>query len=75
MQSDEVQLWDARVTSRAYVGQPLRQISLPPEVLVVSIRRGGHRIVPNGDTALEYGDRLTLVGPAEKIRSARRVLR
>ncbi|HLO03862.1 MAG TPA: cation:proton antiporter [Symbiobacteriaceae bacterium] len=75
MQSDDVQLWDARLTSSHYVGRSLRLAAFPPEVLVVSIRRGEQRIVPNGDTVLQHGDTLTLAGTVTTIRIVRRLLR
>ncbi len=43
-------------------GQPLRDLRLPQEVLVVLIRRDGDVIYPRGDAVLHIGDRLTLMG-------------
>mgnify|MGYP001009138460 CR=1 FL=1 len=40
--------------------QPLHDIMFPPETLAVLILRGKERIVPNGDTVLEQGDKLVL---------------
>lgn len=72
---EEVQLLDARLTSSHYVGRPLRHAGFPQDLLVVSIRRGEQRIVPNGDTVLHHGDILTLVGTEETVRIARGLLR
>jgi CIC family chloride channel protein len=43
-------------------GVPLRDLSLPPGVLVVSIRRGGTTLVPDGATRLAAGDAVLLHG-------------
>lgn len=59
----DAQLRSYTVTSPAVSGRPLYALRLPPEVLVVSLERGGQRIVPRGSTALESGDRLTALGP------------
>jgi CIC family chloride channel protein len=38
------------------VGKTLRELDLPPQCLVASIRRGGRVLIPRGDTRLEAGD-------------------
>lgn len=75
MQGEDVQLVDLRLTATHYLGRPLRQSGFPHDLLVVSIRRGEQRIVPNGDTVLHHGDILTLVGTEETIRIVRTLLR
>ena len=49
----------------------LREIELPGDVLVLSIRRAGEFIVPRGHTQLEHGDHLTLVGGFDHLQEAR----
>jgi CIC family chloride channel protein len=44
----------------AWVGHPLREVAPPPDVVLVSVTRGGQPIVPRGDTVLEPGDRILL---------------
>jgi CIC family chloride channel protein len=47
------------------VGVPLREAHLPPESLVVSIRRQGELIFPRGSARIEPGDAVTfLVSPS-----------
>lgn len=41
-------------------GQLISQLSLPAELLVAMVDRGGTPIVPKGDTRLQEGDRLVL---------------
>jgi Trk K+ transport system NAD-binding subunit len=43
-------------------GRQLRAAGLPRGVLVTSISRGGHVILPSGDTVVVVGDRLSLFG-------------
>ena len=56
---------DTRAAS--FIGKALRDLRLPPGVLVALIRRQGQLIVPGGNTVLEEGDQITLIGNAEGI--------
>lgn len=49
----------------------LNQMELPGDVLVVALRRDGELLIPHGDTLLECGDHLTLIGSLEAIDTAR----
>jgi NhaP-type Na+/H+ or K+/H+ antiporter len=40
----------------------LREIELPKDVLVLLVRRGSKRLIPHGNTRIEPGDIVTLVG-------------
>ena len=55
----------------AYGARSLRELELPGDVLILSIRRDGEFIVPRGNTQLEYGDHLTLVGTFDHLHKAR----
>jgi APA family basic amino acid/polyamine antiporter len=44
------------------IDQMLRELRLPEGCLVAVIRRAGASIVPGGDTVLEEGDQLTVIG-------------
>ena len=52
----------------AFIGRALRALDLPHGCLVALIRRDGANIVPGGDTMLEQGDRLTIIGEPKGIR-------
>ena len=45
----------------AHCGQPLREIKLKPNVLVVSINHGGRTEMPNGESCFRKGDTIVLV--------------
>lgn len=46
-------------------GRALEETSLPAGVIVTLVRRNGEALVPSGDTRLEEGDVVTLVGSQE----------
>lgn len=50
------------------IGQALRDLSMPAASLVALIRRGGTNIVPHGQTVLQEGDRLTIIGEPHGLR-------
>ncbi|CAD5271545.1 Potassium transporter TrkA [Imperialibacter sp. EC-SDR9] len=43
-------------------GLPLRSLRLPPEVIILSMRRAGQMIISHGYTRLRVGDIVTMVG-------------
>ncbi|MGH2344714.1 MAG: chloride channel protein [Chloroflexota bacterium] len=43
------------------VGVAIRDLGLPPRVLIISIRRGDRTLIPSGKTVLIAGDALTLL--------------
>jgi len=49
-------------------GLPLGELSIDRDCLVAIINRGGKIIVPHGDTQLQAGDKLTLVGKQQAVR-------
>lgn len=71
---DSKEVVEVLVGSPTCIGKPLRQLALPGDVLVLAVRRSGELIVPHGDTRLERGNHITLVGSLEHIEDARRML-
>ncbi len=54
---------DVEITVRSsLVSAPLRHAGLPDGVIVTSIQRGRDLLVPEGDTVLQAGDQLALIG-------------
>lgn len=41
------------------LGKPIRALDLPHDCVLVSVRRGGERLIPHGDTVLQAGDTVT----------------
>lgn len=52
-----------------WIGRQVRELGLPPGTLIALVRRRGQSFVPRGSTELRAGDRLTLIGEPEAIRS------
>jgi len=51
-----------------WVGHRVRNLDLPPDLLIALVRRQGHGIISQGDLVLEAKDRLTVIGTPEAIR-------
>ena len=49
----------------AYSMSKLRDVTFPAGMLIAVIRRGGKTFTPSGETILEAGDRITLIGLPE----------
>lgn len=47
--------------SREMINKPLKQVFFPKGCLVAMLRRGGEILVPDGNTVVEEGDRLTII--------------
>jgi Kef-type K+ transport system membrane component KefB/Trk K+ transport system NAD-binding subunit len=65
---DEHDITEVRLSCAELVDRPLSKLALPEGVIIVLIRREGDVIYPHGNTALQMGDRLTLVGSLEAVR-------
>lgn len=49
------------------IGRPLRELDIPDGCLVAVIHRADETIVPRGETVIEEGDRLTIIGSVEGV--------
>jgi hypothetical protein len=59
---------DIEIASRSLlVNMPLRRAGLPDGVIVTSIQRNRDLVIPDGDTVLQSGDRLVVIGGSEDI--------
>lgn len=62
---------EVTLESKKLVGKPLDSWeALRGEVLVAMIRRNGEMFVPHGNTILQEGDQLTLIGSCEDVEQA-----
>lgn len=52
-------------------GELVRNLQLPGGFLVLAIRRDGQLLVPRGNTVLEYGDRLSVLGEGEELQAVK----
>ena len=68
---DDKEVWEVTVRAAQCIGKPLRDLSLPGDVLAPAMRRNGDYLVPHGDTRLAFGDLLTLIGSIEWVESTR----
>ncbi|MEN8241924.1 MAG: cation:proton antiporter, partial [Chloroflexota bacterium] len=59
---------DLEIRNPNISGVTLRDLRLPLDVLVLSIQRGGQTLVSRGFTKFQLGDRVTMVGPREKLK-------
>lgn len=64
---DEHEIAEVRLSCAELTDRPLRDLVLPPGVLIVLVRRNGDVIYPRGHTMLQLGDRLTLMGSQEAV--------
>ena len=62
-------------STKEFIGRPLREIDIPDDCLVAMIRRRGDILVPRGNTVLEPGDRLTIIGEPDGLESIRKAYR
>lgn len=66
MNSMNSQMFEFEIsTDSRFVNLTLAEMSLPPNVLVLLIRRHGHFILARGNTRLEAGDGMLMMGEAE----------
>jgi Trk K+ transport system NAD-binding subunit len=68
---------DGRDIAEVYLGNPhlsgelVRNLQLPGGFLVLAIRRDGQLLVPRGNTVLEPGDRLSILGEGEELQAVK----
>ncbi|MEN8119977.1 MAG: cation:proton antiporter [Bacteroidota bacterium] len=59
---------DVEVVNPVMQGLALRDLRLPTDVLVLSVKRGGNTVISHGYTRLRLGDQVTIVGSEESIK-------
>jgi trk system potassium uptake protein TrkA len=66
---DRVMLMQLKQTAKEGVtGIPLSSLKIPANLLVAAIIRDDKLIIPSGDTVLQEGDRVSVIGKKENIR-------
>jgi trk system potassium uptake protein TrkA len=56
------------------VGQPIAELGVPRDATVVAVVRGGHVVVPRGDTVLSAGDEVLALVTADSEDPVKRIL-
>ena len=64
---DEQEMVDLEVRNPNLHDTALRDLRFPLDVLVLAIHRDGHTLVSRGHTQFQLGDKVTMVGPREKL--------
>ena len=58
---------DVEVLNRDLKGLPLRDLRLPSDIIILSVKRGGQMLITHGYTRLRMGDVLTMVGSNDSL--------
>ena len=58
---------DIKVQDKNLHGIALRNLRLPPDVLILSVKRKGQMLISHGYTRLRRGDIVTMVGSIESL--------
>ncbi len=58
---------DIEVINSDIQGMALRDLRLPNDVLILSVKRGGNTVISHGYTRLRLGDQVTIVGSEKSI--------
>ncbi len=58
---------DVEIVNKDIHGMRLRELRLPSDIIILSIKRKGHIIISHGYTRLRLGDVITLVGSEKSI--------
>jgi mannitol/fructose-specific phosphotransferase system IIA component (Ntr-type) len=70
--SEEIE--EVIIGSGQIAGRQIRDLDLPDECIIAFIERTGAMVVPHGDTQVERGDKVILLGHEEALAAARKYL-
>ena len=68
---DDKEVSEVVVQNPGCFDKAMSQISLPGDLLILALRRNGELLVPHGDTRIQLGDHLTMVGSLEFVELGR----
>ena len=69
---DEHDIAEVRLGCTDMIDRPIRDLQLPQGATIVLVRRDSDVIYPQGNTELQFGDVLTLIGPLDGVRELAR---
>ena len=72
--SDEQDMREVMLTNPELDGRRVRTLGLPGNLLVLSIGREDEMLIPHGNTRLQNGDRLTILGNISELQDAAMLL-
>jgi NhaP-type Na+/H+ or K+/H+ antiporter len=73
--SSEGDIIEVRVSNKNVIGKAIKDITLPKDSLLVMLRRGNDSLIAHGDTTLEEGDHVTIVGKMNAVREAADIIK
>ena len=73
--SSEGDIIEVRVSNKKVIGKAIKDITLPKDSLLVMVRRGNDSLIAHGDTTLEEGDHVTIVGKMNAVREASDIIK
>ncbi len=71
---EDKEVCEVVVSKSECIGKTLSQLKIPGDVLIMALHREGELLIPHGNTRLNEGDRLTLVGSCECADALRHLL-
>ena len=73
-ENDNIDVREIKLVWQGVIGSKLRSLKLPGDCLVLMVSRDGRRIVPDGNTILEKGDVIVVLGSKEYMEEIEDVL-
>jgi Trk K+ transport system NAD-binding subunit len=72
--TDDKEVREVIVRNPSFFGCSLSKLDLPGDLLIMALRRDGQLMVPQGETLLNAGDHLTVVGSLDCVEKSREML-
>jgi Kef-type K+ transport system membrane component KefB/Trk K+ transport system NAD-binding subunit len=68
---DSRDLCEIAIRNPDFLNKPLKELDFPGDLLVVAVRKKGELIVPRGETILQMGDHITVLGSNDCVGNTR----
>lgn len=73
--SEEGDIMEVEVSNKRVIGKAIKDIALPGDSLLVMVRRKGKSLIAHGETRLQDGDEVTIIGKTGAVREAANMIR
>ncbi len=73
--TEEGDILEVEVSNKRIIGKAIKDISLPVDTLIVLVRRAGKSLIAHGQTTLQDGDEVTIIGKLGAVQEAANMLR